>query len=391
MSTAPPGLHVFLVAGEESGDRLGAALMAALRERSPGIRFSGVGGERMAAEGLVRAVATNPPAIVGIVAVLARIFELLRLIRRTAEAAVAANPDILVIIDSPEFTHRVAKHVRRMAPAIPIVDYGAPSVWAWRPWRARAMRGYVDHVMALLPFEPAEFERLGGPPCSYVGHPLIERADRLRPDAAERARRETQPYVVLVMPGSRRGEIGRMLDVFEKTVAQITVSNPRVEFAMPVVPALAAHLERTVAKWRVPVRIVVDQAEKDAVFRVARAALVKSGTGTLELAVSGVPMAAAYRVGHVEGAIAGLFIKVSTVILANLVIGENVVPQFLQYNATPRKLASAVSELIADGPLRDRQIEAFKRLDSIMEIGGARPSDRAAEIVLKTAAERVDA
>lgn len=388
MNAAGRGLHVFLVAGEESGDRLGAALMRALRERSPGVRFSGVGGDLMAAEGLLRAVAANPPAIVGIAAILARAFQYLRLIRQTADAAVAANPDILVIIDSPEFTHRVAKHVRRMAPAIPIVDYGAPSVWAWRPWRARAMRRYVDHVMALLPFEPSAFERLNGPPCSYVGHPLSERVDQLRPNAAEQERRESQPYVILVMPGSRRGELNRMLDVFERATARISAGNLNVEFVMPAVPALADHLARVVAKWRVPVRIVSDQAEKDAAFRAARAALVKSGTSTLELAVSGVPMVAAYRVGHVEGAVAVMFIKVSTVILANLVLDENVVPQFLQYNAAPKKLAAGVLELVAEGPMRERQIEAFKRLDSIMEIGGAKPSDRAADIVLSVVARR---
>ena len=383
MSAAGRGLHIFLVAGEESGDRLGATLMSALRALSPGARFSGVGGHRMAAEGLVRAVATDPPAIIGFAAIPARALQYLRLIRQTADAAVTANPDVLVIIDSPEFTHRVAKRVRRLAPGIPIVDYGAPSVWAWRPWRARAMRRYVDHVMALLPFEPAAFVRLNGPPCTYVGHPVSERVDSLRPNAAEQRRRDSEPYVILLMPGSRRGELKRMLDIFEQTTARITANNLDVEFVMLAVPAFTDQLKRVTATWRVPIRVVSDQSEKDTAFRNARAALVKSGTSTLELAVAGIPMVATYRVGHLEGPVALVLIRLPSVILANLVLGENVVPQFLQYNATPRNLAAAMLDIVAETPARQRQIEAFKRLDAVMEIGREPPSVRAANIVLQ--------
>jgi lipid-A-disaccharide synthase len=275
----------------------------------------------MAAEGLVRAVATDPPAIIGFAAIPARALQYLRLIRQTADAAVTANPDVLVIIDSPEFTHRVAKRVRRLAPGIPIVDYGAPSVWAWRPWRARAMRRYVDHVMALLPFEPAAFVRLNGPPCTYVGHPVSERIDSLRPNEAEQRRRDSEPYVILLMPGSRRGELKRMLDIFEQTTARITANNLDVEFVMLAVPAFTDQLKRVTATWRVPIRVVSDQSEKDTAFRNARAALVKSGTSTLELAVAGIPMVATYRVGHLEGPVALVLIRLPSVILANLVLG----------------------------------------------------------------------
>jgi lipid-A-disaccharide synthase len=380
-------LHVFIVAGEVSGDRLGGPLMAALKSKTAGrVRFSGVGGSEMAAEGLSSLFSIEATAVMGFGAVLSRVFTYLRRIRNIADAVIAARPDVLVIIDSPEFTHRIAKRVRRLAPNIPVVDYVSPSVWAWRPWRARAMRRYVDHVLALLPFEPAAMQRLKGPPCTYVGHPLSERVERLRPDAAEQERRDSQPYVILVMPGSRRGELDRMLDIFERTTARISAGKAAVEFVMPAVPGFADHLARAVATWRVPVRVVSEQAEKDAAFRIARAALVKSGTSTLELAVAGVPMMAAYRVGHIEGPVALMFIKVPSVILANLVLGENVVPQFLQYNATPKALAAGVLDVVAEGPVRQRQVEAFKRLDTIMEIGGAKPSDRAADIVLSVAA-----
>jgi lipid-A-disaccharide synthase len=249
------------------------------------------------------------------------------------------------------------------------------------------MRRYIDHVLALLPFEPAAMERLKGPPCTYVGHPLSERVDLLRPGIEEQERRTDEPYVILLMPGSRRGELNRMLDLFERTSARMTAGDINVEFVMPAVPAFADYLARTVATWRVPVRVVSEQSEKDAAFRNARAALVKSGTGTLELAVAGVPMVAAYRVGHVEGPVALMFIKVPSVILANLVLGENAVPQFLQYNATPKRLSAKMIEIVAEGPSRQRQLQAFKRLDAIMEIGGAKPSDRAADIVHSVAAQ----
>src|ERR1700682_5930766 len=169
-------LSIVLVAGEESGDQLGAPLMRALKVRTGGrVRFAGVGGREMAAEGLVSPFPIEELAIIGFATILQRLPLILRRIRDTAALVVATRPDALVIIDSPDFTHRVARRVRAMAPSIPILDYVSPSVWAWRPGRARAMHGYVDHVLAILPCEPRVHQRLGGPPCTYVGHPLLER------------------------------------------------------------------------------------------------------------------------------------------------------------------------------------------------------------------------
>ena len=178
--------HVFLVAGEESGDRLGAALISAIRDRTQGkAHFSCVGGAHMAAEGVPSLFPLGDLAIVGFSSIPAMLSKILRRIREAADAVIAAKPDVLVIIDSPEFTHRVARRVRERASGIPIVDYVCPSVWAWRPGRARAMRTYVDHVLALLPFEPEAMNDLGGPPCTFVGHPLSERLVDLRPNELE--------------------------------------------------------------------------------------------------------------------------------------------------------------------------------------------------------------
>src|SRR5580692_2874641 len=183
-------LSLFLVAGEESGDALGGALIEALRQRYRGVLdLAGVGGRSMMAAGIVSRFGIEELSIVGLAAIPQRLPNILRRIRETADAIIAKQPDVLVIIDSPDFTHRVAHRVRQRLPTLPIIDYVSPSVWAWRPGRARAMRAYVDHLLAILPFEPAEHARLGGPPCSYVGHPLIEEIAGLRPNSAEQERR----------------------------------------------------------------------------------------------------------------------------------------------------------------------------------------------------------
>ena len=379
------GPHIFLVAGEESGDRLGASLIAAIRRRHPGARFSGVGGAQMAGLGVQSLFALGDLAIVGVGAIVTSLPKILRGIRETAGAAIAAKPDVLVIIDSPEFTHRVARKVRARAPAIPIVDYVCPSVWAWRPGRARAMRTYVDHVLALLPFEPAAMRRLGGPPCSFVGHPLSERVASMRPNAEEARRRLSDPPLLLVLPGSRTGEIRRMAGVFGEAVALAVERVGALEVVVPAVPRLVDVSTAAVASWRIPARIVTEPAAKDAAFRTARAALSKSGTSTLELAVAGVPMVAAYKVSLLEELIGRTFIRVQSYILANLVLGENVVPEFLQRDCTPERLAAALVPLLSDTPERRRQIEAFARLDMIMDIDKTAPSDRAAAVVLDCA------
>lgn len=380
--------HIFLVAGEESGDRLGAALIAAIRRRHPDARFSGVGGTQMAGQGVPNLFPLGDLAIIGFAAIPASLPKILKRIRKTADAAIAAKPEVLVIIDSPEFTHRVARRVRARSATIPIVDYVCPSVWAWRPGRARAMRAYVDHVLALLPFEPAVMRRLGGPPCSFVGHPLSERLASLRPNAEEARRRLSDPPLLLVLPGSRASEIRRMAGIFGEAVALAAERVGALEVVVPAVPRLMDVVTAAVASWRIPARVVSEAGEKDAAYRMARAALAKSGTSTLELAVAGVPMVAAYKVSLLEELAAHLLIKIRNVILANLVLGENVVPQFLQRDCTPERLAAALVPLLSETPERRRQIEAFARLDTIMDIDKAAPSDRAAAVVLDCAGAR---
>ena len=376
-------LSVFIVAGEESGDRLGAALMRALLERTGGnVRFSGVGGDDMAAHGLNSLFPISDIAIIGFAAVPFRLVTILRRMRQTVVAAIAAQPDVMVIIDSPDFTHRVARRVRAVAPGIPIIDYVSPSVWAWRPGRARAMRAYVDHILALLPFEPAAHARLGGPPCSYVGHPLAEDAASLRPNREEAQRRLASPPLVLVLPGSRSAEINRLLAIFGAAVARVVERHGPIDLVLPTVPHLLARVKQGTAGWAVQPRIVVDAQQKLAAFRNARAALAASGTVTLELAIAGVPTVVAYKAPLIEELILRPLIKVQTIVLANLVLGDNVMPEYLQRQANPEQLTAALESLLTDTPARRRQCDAFARIDAIMGVGTMAPSQEAATIVI---------
>jgi lipid-A-disaccharide synthase len=376
---------IVLIATEESGDRLGANLMKVLRQRLGGaVRFEGVGGRSMAREGLTSWFPIEELSIIGLAAVVGQLPKILRLIKQTAAAVTEAEPDIVVIIDSPDFTHRVAKRVRAGDPKIPIVDYVSPSVWAWRPGRARAMLSYVDHVLALLPFEPEAYQRLRGPPCSFVGHPLTEQLDSLRPNADEQLRRDAAPPVLLVLPGSRRSEIRHHMAVFGQTLARLKDEGAAFELILPTMPHLQAAVTEALKTWPVQPRVVIGEQEKRAAFRIARAALAKSGTVTLELALSGVPMVTAYRTGAVEAWILLRAINVNSVILANLVIGDNVVPEFLQQDCVPEKLVPVLRELLGDTPQRRKQTEAFAKIDQIMSTGNQPPSARAADIVLTT-------
>jgi lipid-A-disaccharide synthase len=382
-ATAGVARKIFLIATEESGDRLGASLMKVLRQRlGDAVRFEGIGGRAMAREGLTSLFPIEELSIMGLAAVVKQLPMILRKIKETAAAVTRASPDILVIIDSPDFTHRVARRVRARDPAIPIIDYVSPSVWAWRPGRARAMCAYVDHVLALLPFEPEAYRRLRGPPCSYVGHPLTEQIATLRPGTDEQQRRDQAPPVLLVLPGSRRSEIRHHMAVFGATLGLLQAEGVAFELILPTMPHLADAVREGAQSWPVQPRIVIGEQEKRAAFRIARAALAKSGTVTLELALAGVPMVAAYRTGAIEAWIMLRVINVSSVILANLVVGENVVPEFLQQDCTPQKLSGALRDVLEESPARRRQVDAFAKLDTIMSTGNATPSTRAADIVL---------
>jgi lipid-A-disaccharide synthase len=384
VTSAQRAPDIFLVAGEKSGDELGWKLMRALRDATHGnIKLRGVGGEGMEREGLKSLFPQSDIAVNGFLPVVQNLPILLRRIRETADAIIKHPPDVLVIIDSPDFTHRVAKRVRDKLPQLPIIDYVSPTVWAWRPGRARKMRGYVDHLLALLPFEPQVHERLGGPKTTYVGHPLIERLQEFRPSLDEAQLRNHTPPTVLILPGSRRAEIERLLDLFGEVAQQIVAQVGEVDFVLPAVSHLRETIEARVAHWSVKVRLVFGEEEKLKAFRQARAALAASGTVSLELALAQVPMVIAYRVGKIEEWIVRALATAPSVVLPNLIIGEKVIPEYLQEAASPSTLAKAVVQLLNDTPARQVQLSALARLDEVMKLrDGQSPSALAAQIIL---------
>jgi lipid-A-disaccharide synthase len=379
-------LRLFLVAGEHSGDALGGKLMAALNARLKGrIHYLGVGGETMEEAGLASQFPLSDVAVMGPLSILAHLPRIVSRVYRTVDAAVAAEPDAVVIIDAPEFTHPIAKRIRKRAPNIPIIDYVSPSVWAWRPGRARKMRPYVDHVMGLLPFEPAAHERLGGPPCTYVGHPLIERLDFMR-------NIDTDPLVqqldldpgrltLVVLPGSRTSEVTRLMQPFGDTLALLAARHVRPQVIIPAVPHVRPLIEKYAETWTVKPHIVDGEENKFRAFKLAHAALAASGTVTLELALAGTPMVVAYKVDGIAARMRFLM-KVQSVVLANLVLEENAFPELLQEDCTPEKLAGALEQLLRDTPARRAQIEALARIPDKMLLDGTSPSEAAADIVL---------
>ncbi len=373
--------NIFIVAGEESGDQLGFKLMRAVRARAPDVCFSGIGGKAMMGEGLSPLFPMDDIAVMGFLPVLARLPLLFKRIAQTAEAIIAQKPDVLVIIDSPDFTHRVARIVRKADPKIPIINYVSPTVWAWRPGRAKKMRAYVDHLLALLPFEPQAHLGLGGPLCTYVGHPLIERLGDLRPNAAETAQRALPR--LLLLPGSRRSEVARLMPIFRQTVALLVNTIGPVEVLLPAVDRLADVITKQVRDWPVPVKVLRGETEKYAAFRSSRAALAASGTVTLELALAQVPFVAAYKVNPVEAMITRRVVRLSSVILPNIILGENVVPEFLQEDCTAVNLSSALVPLMRGDVARDVQLTAFDHVNELMQVpAGESPSGLAAKIVL---------
>jgi lipid-A-disaccharide synthase len=380
--------RIFVVAGEPSGDVLGGKLINALKDKAGtgAFSFAGVGGEHMAAEGISTIFPLSDVAVMGPSAILARLPQLVRRVYRTVDAALDFDPDALIIIDSPEFTHPIAKRVRQRRPDIPIVDYVSPSVWAWRPGRARKMRPYVDHLLALLPFEPGAHAKLGGPDCSYVGHPLIEKAPWIDGLETESLRKRLDLVhgapVLLVLPGSRPSEVSRLMSPFGEAIGILKREIGPIEILLPAVPSVRPLIEQALPFWPQQPYLIEGDDDKFRAFRLARAALAASGTVTLELAVTGVPMAVAYRVDLFAAQLRFLM-KVHSVVLANLVLGENAFPEYLQEDCTPGKLSAALLDLLKDGPARMAQIAALAKIRDKMFLPDETPSGKAADTVLK--------
>ncbi len=379
--------RIFIVAGEHSGDALGGPLMHALKTRfgDDAIVFQGVGGTEMTRQGLASIFPIDDVAVMGPLAILPALPRLVRRVYQAVDAAVAFKPDLVIIIDSPEFTHPIAKRIRRRLGAIAIVNYVSPSVWAWRPGRAKRMRAYVDHVLALLPFEPEAHIRLGGPPCTYVGHPLIERLHEIETaDGGELGRRLNIPSdqpVLLILPGSRRSEVTHLIDVFGGAVEKLREQGEAFTVVIPAVAHVKAMIIEKTADWS-QLPLVIDGAQdKYAAMDLARAALAASGTVTLELALAGTPTVVAYRVDRLMAKLRFLM-KVPSVVLANLVLERNIYPELLQDACTADGLAAALRPLLSETPQRREQLDALTETSARMDVLGHQPSYAAADAVI---------
>lgn len=378
--------RLFLVAGEHSGDALGAALMRAFKKHEDGAayEFVGVGGEEMATEGLTSLYPLSDIAVMGPKAILAAFPTIYRRVLQTVDAIEESSPDALVIIDSPEFTHPIAKRIKKRMPDLPVIDYVSPSVWAWRPGRARRMRGYIDLVLALLPFEPAAHQRLGGPKCVYVGHPLSQRVDEVRGADGNALKGRlgiaADQKTLLVLPGSRRSEVSHLIDVFGETVAELAQKNPDIAVLLPAVSHLRETVFEKTRDWAVQPHILTGAADKYAAMTAADAALAASGTVTLELALAGTPSIVAYKVDRIMEPLR-ILLKVQSVVLANLVLERNVFPEFLQERCTAELMAPALEQLMAETPERKAQLEALQEVPTRLEIEATTPAAEAANAI----------
>ncbi|MCC5957284.1 MAG: lipid-A-disaccharide synthase [Natronohydrobacter sp.] len=372
-------MKVFVIAGEPSGDKLGAALMVGLTELAPETRFTGVGGDGMAAQGLTSLFPMSDLSVMGLAEVLPRIALLRRRIRETAEAIDRHRPDLIITIDSPDFCLRVLRLARAVRPDLPVVHYVAPSVWAWRPGRAVKMAPLVDHVLALLPFEPPYMEA-AGMSCDFVGHPVVTEARATGAEiAALRARIEGPIW--LALPGSRRGEIARHAPRFGAALAQVLPEGARV--LVPTVRACADQMRAEVARWTFPARVLEEPGDKRAAFAEAEMALAASGTVSLELAASMTPMVIAYDVHPLTRWLAERLIKLDTVTLVNLVSESRAIPECLGRDCTPARIAETLQGLRSSAAARVAQRQAMALAMTRLGQGGEAPGLRAAASVLR--------
>ena len=377
-------MKVFLIAGEPSGDRLGAALMERLRELVPDIRFDGVGGEGMEGAGLTSRFAMSDLSVMGLAEVLPRIALLRRRIHQTAQAIADTRPDVVITIDSPDFCLRVLARARAIRPDLPTVHYVAPSVWAWRPGRAAKMAPLVDHVLALLPFEPP-YMQAAGMSCDFVGHPVVTEPPVDPADiAALRAR--VPGRVILALPGSRKGEITRHAPRFGAALAQVLA--PEDTVLVPTVAAEAPLMRTQVAAWGILAQVVDDPRAKRAAFAVAHGALAASGTVSLELAASDTPMLIAYDLNPLTRLIAERLIRLDTVTLVNLVSDTRAIPECLGRNCTTPAIAGALHRVMEDDTARAEQRRAMALTLERLGQGGPPPGLRAAQSVLDFLAAR---
>ena len=382
-------MRLFLIAGEPSGDALGGALMDGLRTLLPDVAFAGVGGPSMQAAGLQSLFPMADLSVMGLAEVLPKYRHLKRRIRETAEAIARTAPDAVVTIDSPDFCLRVLALARAENPGLKTIHYVAPSVWAWRAGRARKMARVVDHVLALLPFEPS-YMTAAGMSCDFVGHPVVAQPQASADEAMlfrAGAQVSSDAPLILCLPGSRRGEVSRLLPIFRAALTRVVAAHPGARIVIPTTPNVTGLVRSLTEGWAGVLVLDPTQApadayarQKRAAFRAADVALAASGTVSLELAAAGTPMVIAYRMNALSQAIITRLLRVDTVTLVNLVSETRTVPEFIGRDCRPDPIAAAVDSILGAG--RPAQIAAMDLTMERLGRGGEAPGLRAARSVL---------
>lgn len=373
-------MRIYLIAGEASGDKLGGALMAGLEQLSPGNQYAGIGAEQMQAQGLNPLFPMADLSVMGLAEIIPRYPHLRRRLAQVVEDIVTFRPDVLITIDSPDFSLRVAKRVKNLLPDLPVVHYVAPSVWAWRAGRAARMARHVDHVLALLPFEPP-LMRAAGMSCDFVGHPVVSEApvsDGMM--AGLRAGYALRPPVMVMLPGSRRGELSRLGPRFAETVNLVRKNLGHLDVLLPTLPHLAAEAGQIAAACGGI--IITEPQERRAAFAVADVALAASGTVSLELAFQETPMIIGYDMAPFSRWLIGKLLKVDTVTLVNLVSDTRIIPEFLGHDCQPVAMADSLVQLLRDPSASQQQREVMAQVMRDLGAGGEAPGLRAARSVL---------
>ena len=380
-------MRVFIIAGEPSGDKLGAALMQGLRQLNPDVSFSGIGGDLMQAQGLSSLFPMNELSVMGIAEILPKYRSLKARIRQTAQQVVDEAPDVLVTIDSPDFSFRVAKRVKASS-SVRTVHYVAPTVWAWRPRRAEKISKFIDHLLTLFPFEPPYFTK-HGMDCDFVGHPVVAEPVASDDEAANFRREHGigDAPLLLVLPGSRQGEVARLTGVFGQAVSDLAMRRPDLKVVVPAAGPVAAAVNMAVSDWPVPALVLnpsdmgleASVVRKRAAFRAADVALAASGTVSLELAAARTPMVIAYKMNWLSFRLIRAMALVDTVTLVNLVSDTRAVPEFLGPECQAAPVAEALETVFTEP---DQQNAAMDRTMQLLGKGEDAPGLRAARAIL---------
>lgn len=382
MSSHMPS-HIMIIAGETSGDLLGADLMQALRRRDEGVMVTGIGGPKMTAQGLSSIFPMDEIAVMGLKEILSRLPQLFKRVDEAVQHALMSEPDVMVLIDSPEFNHRVAKRVKAKRPQTKIICYVAPHVWAWRRGRARKMRRYFDAVMAFLPFEPDVFTANDGPPCHFVGHPITDRLEALEPlpDIPPKYGLKKTDIPLAILPGSRVSEVNVLVPVFTQVLRMLDGRIDNLRPIIPLVPHMAETVRAKTANWPGRPIYIEDEGEKFAAFHLSRAALAASGTATMELALAGLPTVVAYNMG-LMGDFLMRTMPVPSVVLPNLILDQPAMPEFLQERCDARLIAPLLQRMIEDDNVNAHYRDMLAAFRPAMRQQGEKPADRAAALTL---------